>query len=91
MEAIFPNCWDGVNLESSTGDHVIYNPNCEDEVTCFQDPCPASHPVRIPEISLFLVVPNYEGGAHVFADGSDVSIGFDLRLNDQIPLADVPQ
>ena len=73
MEVIFPHCWDGVNLESVDQSHVTYTPMCDEEFTCFHWPCPASHPVKIPEINLFLEIYDYEGGAHTFADGTDVS------------------
>ena len=45
----------------------------EDDI-CFIYDCPATHPVKLPEINLFLIIENYSGGAHVFADGTDVSI-----------------
>jgi len=72
FELIFPTCWDGVNLEHPTNDHVAYNKECDDEYICFEYDCPASHPIKIPEINLFLVINNYEGGAHVFSDGTDM-------------------
>jgi len=40
----FPNCWDGENLDSDNHmDHMTY--------TIWSDECPASHPVRIPNIT----------------------------------------
>ncbi|KAL2262372.1 hypothetical protein VTK26DRAFT_1555 [Humicola hyalothermophila] len=44
----FPTCWDGVNLDSPDhGSHVAYP-----ESGTFESggPCPASHPVRIPQL-----------------------------------------
>ena len=41
---------------------------------CFYLDCPSSHPVKMPEIDLYVRVLGYEGGAHVFSDGSDVSM-----------------
>ena len=31
--------------------------------------CPASHPIRIPEVQFYFRVAGYEGGHHLFADG----------------------
>jgi len=73
MNIKFPTCWDGVNRESDSGDHVIYSPECEAEFNeCFDTDCPPSHPVKLPELHLYVRVLGYEGGAHVFADGTDV-------------------
>ena len=56
-----------------SGDHVMYAPECDGESNeCFDLACPASHPVTMPEIHLYVRVQDYEGGAHMFADGSDV-------------------
>lgn len=49
----FPTCWDGVNLDSPNHmDHMAYP-----ETGTFESggPCPASHPVRMPQV-LFEVV-----------------------------------
>ncbi|KAL1853209.1 hypothetical protein Daus18300_011857 [Diaporthe australafricana] len=44
----FPTCWDGVNLDSPNHmDHVTYPANGTFESG---GPCPASHPVRIPQL-----------------------------------------
>ena len=40
---------------------------------CFDFDCPDSHPVRIPEIHLYVRILGYEGGAHMFANETDVS------------------
>ena len=71
----FPTCWDGVRVESDTGDHVAYSQECDGDEhnECFDFACPASHPVRMPEIHLYIRVLDYEGGPHMFSDGSDVS------------------
>jgi len=71
----FPTCWDGKNLESQGGvDHVVYSTECDGEEhnECFEFDCPASHPVKFPEVHLYVRVLEYEGGAHVFSDGSDI-------------------
>lgn len=62
----FPSCWDGVNKESpSFTTHVAYTSTGEAD-----DPCPASHPVKIPQIRLYFRIRDYEGGAHEFSDGT---------------------
>jgi hypothetical protein len=44
----FPTCWDGVNLDSPNhSDHVAYPSSGTFESG---GPCPASHPVRIPQL-----------------------------------------
>ena len=74
INILFPTCWDGKNLESVDGSHVSYAVGCNaDEASeCFDLDCPSSHPVKMPEIDMFVRVLGYEGGAHVFSDGSDV-------------------
>ena len=76
MSIKFPTCWDGVNVEAQ-GDtkHVVYATECDSQEhnECFDLDCPASHPVKMPELHLFVRVKGYEGGAHMFSDGSDVS------------------
>ena len=72
----FPTCWDGVNAEATGGaTHVVYADECDgkEHNECFDFACPASHPVKLPEIHLYVRVLGYEGGAHMFADGTDVS------------------
>ena len=76
----FPTCWDGVNVEDINGNHVIYSEECDGDVfnECFDFDCPESHPVRMPEIHLYVRVLNYEGGAHVFSNDTDVSPQLDF-------------
>jgi len=71
----FPTCWDGINLESKDGEkHVVYSEECDGKHhnECFEFDCPASHPVKMPELHLYVRVLGYEGGAHVFSDGTDI-------------------
>jgi len=69
----FPTCWDGNNVESQDQTHVVYSPECDgnEHNECFDFDCPASHPVKLPEIHLYVRILGYEGGAHMFADGTD--------------------
>ena len=71
----FPTCWDGVNIEDINGSHVTYSEECDGDVfnKCFDFDYPESHPVRMPEIHLYVRVLDYEGGAHVFSNDTDVS------------------
>jgi len=75
MNIKFPTCWDGTNLEA-VGDakHVVYSDECSGQHhnECFDFDCPASHPVKLPELHLYVRVLDYEGGAHMFSDGSDI-------------------
>jgi len=70
----FPTCWDGKNVESNNGDHVAYSEECDGDEhnECFDFDCPASHPVKMPEIHLYVRVRGYEGGAHMFANETDI-------------------
>ena len=69
----FPTCWDGVNIESASGDHVMYAPKCDGEENdeCFDFACPSSHPVKMPEIHLYVRVLGYE--VECFSESNDPS------------------
>ena len=75
----FPTCWDGQNVESSSGDHVMYAPECDanEHNECFEFDCPSSHPVRMPEIHLYVRVLGYEENCSRFLPNltSIMSIG----------------
>jgi len=46
---IFPTCWDGKNLDSPNHrDHLAYSPG---SAVLANSACPASHPVRVPQVS----------------------------------------
>ena len=49
-------------MESTSGDHVTYAPECDGDEhnECFEFDCPSSHPVRMPEIHLYVRVLGYE-------------------------------
>ena len=49
-------------MESASGDHVMYAPECDGDEhnECFDFDCPSSHPVRMPEIHLYVRVLGYE-------------------------------
>merc|ERR1711959_39508 len=65
-----PNCWDGVSVNSPETDHQGHVAYGED--SWFDGDCPASHPVKLPQIQLFFRIAPYDGGWHEFADGSGV-------------------
>jgi hypothetical protein len=52
MKIIFPQCWDGVNLDSP--DHRSH---MSDRVGAGGGACPPSHPVALPEIQFFVRYP----------------------------------
>ncbi len=64
----FPQCWDGVNLDSA--DHrshlAMVSPH---------KPCPTTHPVRLPQISILLYYPG-DGYTKDWLISSDQSGGF---------------
>lgn len=45
----FPACWDGKNLDSPDHQSHMYNTNKEAFINA--GPCPASHPVRVPQVA----------------------------------------
>jgi len=62
---VFPQCWDGVNFDSA--DHrshmALVSPH---------KPCPSTHPVRLPQISILLYYPGagYSRDWHISSDRS---------------------
>ncbi|TAQ88826.1 hypothetical protein B7494_g2843 [Chlorociboria aeruginascens] len=53
---LFPTCWDGVNLDSPNHeDHVAYPVTGPATFLTLGGACPASHPVRIPQVMLEVV------------------------------------
>jgi len=57
------NCWDGVNRDSADHrSHVVYPVSSK---------CPQSHPVKVPNVRLFLHFPTGTGGpGYVLSDGT---------------------
>ena len=67
---VFPTCWNGVSLTSANMmDHVSYDTTVEGR---FDGDCPATHPVKLPELHLYFRILDYPGGQHVFSDGTDI-------------------
>ncbi|KAK3367942.1 hypothetical protein B0H63DRAFT_536081 [Podospora didyma] len=80
---IFPSCWDGKNLDSPDHkSHVAYAPG---SAALAGDKCPASHPVRIPQVmyeimydtSSFADPAYYKGGKQplVYSTGDPTGYG----------------
>lgn len=61
----FPQCWDGVNLESADNHSHVR------QVSVY-DICPSSHPVRLPQISILLYFPGQESIAGWRLSSDDV-------------------
>ncbi len=57
FEVIFPQCWDGVNLDS---------PDHKSHMAYANNGCPASHPVPLPEISMNLHYVVEESGTDTY-------------------------
>lgn len=62
---MFPNCWDGVNLDAADHrSHVVYPTGSR---------CPASHPVKLPDVRYAIHYPKGSGGpGWTLADGTTV-------------------
>lgn len=67
----FPNCWDGVNLDSANHkSHVAY--------ASYQGTCPATHPVLLPAIQAFIRYPTTGGAGAALSSGSDLTAHADF-------------
>lgn len=64
----FPNCWDGVNLGSGSPDYNAHLTWVNE-----QEPCPNSHPQRLPQISFLIYWPGTDSveGWHLSSDQLD--------------------
>ena len=52
--------------------HVSYDETADFPEGRFDGDCPASHPIKLPEIHLYFRILGYDGGQHTFSDGSDI-------------------
>lgn len=96
IKIVFPACWDGVRETSTDQSHVAYAsgdwgsyPVDDRQHRAYDAECPASHPVRIPEIQFYFRVTDYDGGHHLFADGdsdvhADYMSGWDVAELQQV-------
>jgi hypothetical protein len=62
----FPNCWDGVSLDSvDHRSHVVYPSS---------GVCPSTHPQKLPHLKLYVLYPQSIGGSgYVFSDGTTIA------------------
>jgi len=78
IKIVFPSCWDGSSLTSTDFmSHMAYPTGNWDRLPigdrqghAVEADCPASHPVRVPEVQFYFRVNDYPGGHHVFSDGT---------------------
>jgi len=65
LSLFFPDCWDGVNLDSADHkSHLSYRTN---------GLCPNSHPFRVPQLQFFVVYATTGGPTTTLASGSQYS------------------
>jgi hypothetical protein len=70
LHVIFPDCWDGVHLDSSDHhSHMAYSRNYR---------CPASHPVKVPRIRLMVRYPIDRGAGVELASGGQLTAHADF-------------
>lgn len=70
LEVLFPNCWDGVHLDSNDHkSHMAYSRGAR---------CPASHPVVVPAISLTVRYPIIDPSGVELASGGQNSAHADF-------------
>ena len=61
-----PTCWNGdLGITNDHKNHMAYT--LDGEVA---GPCPTSHPRRLPQVQLFVRIPNYQGGKYQLSDGN---------------------
>ncbi len=67
LTVLFPDCWDGVNLDSADHkSHMVYS---------VRGQCPASHPVPVPMIAMNVRYPTAGGADVVLASGNSPYTG----------------
>jgi hypothetical protein len=75
LQVFFPSCWDGTRIDSANHrDHVAYAFD-EDDGTSTDigdDVCPASHPVKIPQLHLRVIYPARDGARYHLADHASI-------------------
>ena len=73
LHVYFPSCWDGVNIDSTNHrSHVAYAFDESDGTSTdiSDDMCPASHPVKIPQVHLRVIFPVSNGPQYRLSDGT---------------------
>ena len=61
-----PTCWNGdLGITNDHKNHMAYTLNGE-----VAGECPSTHPRRLPQVQLFVRIPNYQGGRYQLSDGN---------------------
>lgn len=66
VSLVFPSCWDGRALDSA--DHMSHVAYTDDGYA--DGHCPASHPVRLPQIHWYFRIREYKGGRYELSDAT---------------------
>jgi hypothetical protein len=72
LHVFFPSCWDGVHLDSPDHrSHVAYGLDEDDGAVDGTDPdeCPASHPIKIPQLDFRALYDVEDGTGYRLSDG----------------------
>jgi Domain of unknown function (DUF1996) len=72
LHVFFPPCWDGVNLDSADHrSHVAYGLDEDDFAVDGTDPdlCPASHPIKVPQLDFRVQYDVADGTGYRISDG----------------------
>jgi hypothetical protein len=73
LHVFFPSCWDGLSTDPADHrSHVAYAFRSADGLSTDtnDDACPASHPVKIPQVRVRVLFPVSDGTAYRLADGT---------------------
>lgn len=62
-----PTCWNGESL-GDDNDHISHMAYTLDGTVAGE--CPSGFPRRVPQVQVFVRIPDYQGGTYVLADGS---------------------
>jgi hypothetical protein len=72
LHVFFPSCWDGIHLDSADHrSHVAYGLDEDDFAVDGTDPdlCPASHPVKVPQLDFRVQYDVADGTGYRLSDG----------------------
>jgi hypothetical protein len=72
LHVFFPSCWDGVHLDSADHrSHVAYGLDKDDLAVDETDPdlCPASHPIKVPQLDFRVQYDVADGTGYRLSDG----------------------
>ena len=71
LHVFFPSCWDGVHLDSPDHrSHVVFGLDEDGGVdTTDPDTCPASHPIKVPQLDFRALYDVSDGSGYHLSDG----------------------